>query len=58
MKILGYINAKVAKVGRKHFQTKKRNENLHEISNDNGVKFSCIKKSNYQKYNVPMLQHS
>jgi hypothetical protein len=34
------------------------NENMHEISNFNGVKLYHIKKSSCQEHNVPAQQHS
>jgi hypothetical protein len=52
--LLGDFNAKV---GREDiFKQTIRNENLHEISDDNGgwsLKLCHIKKPNYQHYNIP-----
>jgi hypothetical protein len=57
--LLGGFNAKV---GRDDiFKPTIKNESLHEISNDNGVRvvnFATSKKSNCQECNASTLQHS
>jgi hypothetical protein len=53
--LLGDFNAKVDRED--FFTLTIRNEGLHEISNDNGVRVVKFAKPQSQKYDVPTSQH-